>query len=73
MPDSLFCVVQEVQLKSDTTLLFCSDGLWKMLEEKEILDLLSLPLSPKEICNRLIVKANENGGPDNITAIVVKL
>lgn len=73
MPDSLFCVVQEVQLKSDTTLLFCSDGLWKMLEEKEILDLLSLPLSPKEICNRLIVKANENGGLDNITAIVVKL
>lgn len=73
MPDSLFCEVQEVQLKSGTTLLFCSDGLWKMLEETEILDLLSLPLSPKEICNRLIVKANENGGKDNITAVVVKL
>lgn len=73
MPDTPLCIVQEVELKLDTTLLFCSDGLWKMLEEKEITDILSLPLSPKEICNRFIVKANENGGPDNITAVVVKL
>lgn len=73
MPDTTFCKAQEVELKPDTTLLVCSDGLWKMLEEKEILDLLSLPLSPKEICNRLISKANEKGGKDNITAVVVKL
>ena len=43
------------------------------MEEKEILAILSLPLSSKEICNSLIGKANENGGTDNITAIVVKL
>lgn len=73
MPDTTFCKAQEVELKPDTTLLFCSDGLWKMLEEKEISDILSLPLSPKDICNCLIVKANENGGTDNITAVVVKL
>jgi serine/threonine protein phosphatase PrpC len=73
MPDTPFCKAQEVELKSGTTLLFCSDGLWKMLEEKEILAILSLSLPSKEICNRLIGKANENGGTDNITAIVVKL
>lgn len=73
MPNDIFCEAQEVQLKSDSTILFCSDGLWKMVEEKEILAILSLPLSSKEICNSLIGKANENGGTDNITAIVVKL
>ena len=73
MPDTDFCNVQEIKLKSGTTLLFCSDGLWKMLEEKEISDILSLQLSSEEICNRLICKANENGGTDNMTVIVVKL
>lgn len=73
MPDTPFCKVQGVELKSDTTLLFCSDGLWKMLEEKEITDVLSLHLSSEDICNRLIDKANEKGGIDNITAVVVKL
>ena len=73
MPDTSFCKAQEVELKSDTTLLFCSDGLWKMLEEKEISDILSLQLSSEDVCNHLIGKANENGGTDNITAVVVKL
>ena len=73
LPNSLFYEVREVQLKADTTLLFCSDGLWKMLEEKEITDILSLQLSSEDICNRLIEKANKKGGTDNITAVVVKL
>ena len=73
MSNDVFCEAQEVQLKSDSTILFCSDGLWKMMEEKEILAILSLPLSSKEKCNSLIGKANENGDTDNITAIVVKL
>ena len=73
MPETPFCKAQEVELQTDTTLLFCSDGLWKMLEEKELSDILSLQLSSEEICNRLIGKANDKGGTDNITAIVVKL
>ena len=73
LPNSLFCEVREVQLKADTTLLFCSDGLWKMIDEKKITDILSLQLSSEDVCNRLISKANENGGKDNITAVVVKL
>lgn len=73
LPNSLFCEAQEVQLKANTTLLFCSDGLWKMIDEKEITDILSLQLSTEDVCNRLISKANEKGGKDNITAVVVKL
>lgn len=44
-----------------------------MIDEKEITDILSLQLSSVDICNRLISEANENGGKDNITAVVVKL
>ncbi|MBO4612069.1 MAG: serine/threonine-protein phosphatase [Bacteroidaceae bacterium] len=73
MPETPFCKAQKKRLKADTTLLFCSDGLWKMLDEKEIIEILSLRLSSKSICNRLISRANEKGGTDNITAVVVKL
>ncbi len=73
MPDTDFCEVKKIQLNTGSTLLFCSDGLWKMLDEKEIIDILSLQLSCEEICNRLIGKANEKGGIDNITAVVAKL
>ena len=73
LPNSLLCEAREVQLKADTTLLFCSDGLWKMIDEKEITDILSLQFSSEDVCNRLISKANEKGGKDNITAVVVKL
>lgn len=73
LPGTLFCKVQEVQLKSDSTLLFCTDGLWKMMDKDEISNVLSLPISSEDICRRLIIKANENGGTDNITTVVVKL
>ena len=73
MPETPFCKVQEVELQTGTTLLFCSDGLWKMLKEKEMKDILSLKHSSEEICNRLVGRANENGGIDNITAVIVKL
>lgn len=71
--DSHFCDVHKLQLAPATTLLFCSDGLWKMVDEGNIKDILSLKLSPKGMCNRLISLANKKGGIDNITAVVVKL
>lgn len=73
LPNSLFCEAQEIQLQEDTTLLFCTDGLWKMVDETCIKNILTSQISPEEMCNRLISLANEKGGIDNITAIVVKL
>ncbi|NLC87842.1 MAG: Stp1/IreP family PP2C-type Ser/Thr phosphatase [Clostridiaceae bacterium] len=53
----------------DDTILMCSDGLTNMVDEKEIYELI------KEnymiATEKLIQKANENGGYDNITAIVI--
>jgi len=53
----------------DDTVLICSDGLTNMVSEKEIFEIIK-----KEgtlAAEKLVEKANENGGYDNITAIVI--
>jgi serine/threonine protein phosphatase PrpC len=57
--------------ESGDTFILCSDGLANMLEDRELLEIVhrySLPDIPK----RLIDLANERGGDDNITVIVVQ-
>ena len=54
----------------DDIILICSDGLTNMVEEQEIYNILK-----KEgtlAAEKLVEKANENGGYDNITAIVIR-
>lgn len=63
-------IFHETLLPNDT-LLLCSDGLWEMVHTKILLNELSAHTSPQEISNKLIQLANENGGEDNITAIVI--
>ncbi len=58
-------------LKPDDVLLLCSDGLWEMVHQPDLLRLLSEESSPQKICDQLIDLANENGGEDNITAVVI--
>jgi len=58
-------------LQSGDKLLLCSDGLWEMVHHHELLTILSEQISPQVICDKLIARANESGGEDNITAIVV--
>ena len=58
-------------LQPNDCLLLCSDGLWEMVRQQDIERILSEQLSPQKICDRLINLANENGGEDNITAVVV--
>ncbi len=55
---------------SGKKLLLCSDGLYNFVSCEEIADLISIhPIS--DVCEHLINKANDNGGKDNITAIVL--
>ncbi len=58
-------------LQPGDKLLLCSDGLWEMIRNEDLLKALSEQTSPQTICDTLIKLANENGGEDNITAIVV--
>ena len=54
-------------------ILMCSDGLTNFVEEGEILRVIKESDSLETACNTLIDKANENGGGDNITALLIKL
>ena len=60
-----------VDLEPGDRLLLCSDGLWDMLADEEIAHLLQLYPAPAEAVKSLIQAANEAGGKDNISAIVV--
>lgn len=54
----------------DDIILMCSDGLTNMIKEEEIYNIIREDYS--KATQRLIEKANENGGYDNITAIIIK-
>lgn len=52
--------------------LLCSDGLSGMLTDEQILEIMSSNDEPGELCRRLVSRANDHGGEDNITALVVR-
>lgn len=54
----------------DDMILMCSDGLTNMVEEQEIYNIVTQ--NYREATTRLIDRANELGGYDNITAIIIK-
>jgi protein phosphatase len=65
--------IDHVPLASGDRLLLCSDGLSGYVEDDEILRIVKAAHSPQEACRNLIDAANANGGPDNITAIIIQL
>ncbi len=60
-----------LDLEQGDCVLLCSDGLWDMLPDEEIAHLLQLYPAPQEAVKALIQAANEAGGKDNITAVVI--
>lgn len=64
-------IFSEVLLAGDA-LLLCSDGLWEMVRDPEIAAILNETVDPEEACAKLIDLANDNGGEDNITAVLVR-
>jgi serine/threonine protein phosphatase PrpC len=61
------------RLPPHSHLLLCSDGLWNMVPEETIMDIVIKHADPQPACNELVKLANERGGPDNITIILVQM
>ena len=61
-----------MQFSPGSTLVMCSDGLTKVVNQDEILHAVSMHL-PDGACKRLVELARERGGPDNITVQVARL
>jgi serine/threonine protein phosphatase PrpC len=63
---------EHVLLPGDT-LLMCTDGVSRMVTDEEIASTLMTSMSAQQSADRLIELANENGGVDNSTAIVIRM
>ncbi len=59
-------------LPNPGSLLLCSDGLWGVVSEDEIQRIVNSTESPHLACQKLIQAANQAGGPDNISVILVR-
>ena len=61
----------EEKINQETTILLCSDGLTNMIEDTGIFSIVRNASHLEEAGKQLIKLANENGGKDNITVLLV--
>ena len=54
-------------------LLLCTDGLTRMVAEQKIAATLQSESDPNRAAEKLVALANENGGADNVTVVVVHM
>ena len=64
--------VHKLDLEPDDVVLLCSDGLTEMVGDDRIAAVLAEEANPRRAAERLVDEANEQGGVDNITAIVAR-
>ncbi len=62
-----------IDLPVGARLLLCCDGLWGMLSDSVIQAIMASAKTSQDACDGLIAAANEAGGRDNITAIIIEL
>ncbi|MBW2117999.1 MAG: Stp1/IreP family PP2C-type Ser/Thr phosphatase [Deltaproteobacteria bacterium] len=60
-------------IKKDQHILLCCDGLHGVVSNEEIMSAVYEYKEPDLICEKLVEKANELGGPDNITVMIARV
>lgn len=61
------------RLSPGAILIVCSDGLWSLVPDHIIHQIIRQSPSIQDACEALVRAANEAGGPDNITVVIVQL
>ncbi len=64
--------LQPIPLEEGDSLLLCTDGLWSVIQEQDLLRTVQ-ENSPADACPKLVRMALERGGPDNITVLVLRV
>jgi PPM family protein phosphatase len=65
--------VDEVLLLAGDHVVLCSDGLTKMVDNEGIAQIVREAATPQQAAERLVEAANDAGGDDNVTVIVVRV
>ncbi len=60
------------QVEEGDTIILCTDGLSGQVDDNDLRAIVNQYV-PQESVYHLVERANENGGPDNITAIVIRV
>jgi protein phosphatase len=60
------------RLQNGDVLMLCSDGLWEMVKDAQMESIITEVTDLVETCDLLIQRANENGGEDNITVVLLR-
>lgn len=60
-------------LDPDDRIIICCDGLWEMIRDEGIEDVMLQEPDPQAACDLLVSRANMAGGEDNISVIVVQV
>ncbi len=61
-----------VSLEQDDVIMLCSDGMTNMVDDETIGDMINSEGTLRERAHRLVDMANENGGRDNISVILIE-
>ncbi len=62
-----------VLLAAGERVLFCSDGLSRVIREPELVEILGRADDPADAMKQIIANVNHRGGPDNITGVLVAI
>jgi protein phosphatase len=61
------------EIKPGDIIFLCSDGLTDMVDDEMLIEICKFGTSPEEMVKEMISEANENGGKDNISAILIRV
>jgi len=64
--------VQHISLETDDRILLCTDGLYDMVRDEQIAEILKTHAAPQECCQVLVDRALVAGGRDNITVALAR-
>ncbi len=70
--DPIHVDIDQFSIQKGDRLLICSDGLWGVVDEKTISDMIHHAHDLEQLACDLVQAANENGGPDNISVVLVE-
>jgi protein phosphatase len=73
MQDQVVVDLQHDEPTPGDVYVLCSDGLSGMVQDEEIQKIVVQTPDIRDACAKLIARANEHGGEDNVTAVLIKI